>query len=108
MHLINQKFFNSEFEYNIKEKEDNDEIYEIDENDDLDKKDKKDKYDAEWRKKMCLINIVIGVSNIMNKLNLGKNFIINIIEKIILPVFVNDFHYINRIMNLALTANNIN
>ena len=102
------EFFNSEFECNIKEKEDNDEIYEIDENDDLDKKDKKDKYDAEWRKKMCLINIVIGVSNIMNKLNLGKNFIINIIEKIILPVFVNDFHYINRIMNLALTANNIN
>ena len=54
---------------------------------------------------MCLIKTVIEVNKIMSKLNLVKNFIINIIEKIILPVFVNDFYYINRIMNLA---NNVN
>ena len=57
---------------------------------------------------MCLIKTVIEVINIMKKLNLEKNFIVNIIEKIILPVFINDFYYINIIMNLALSANNIN
>ena len=57
---------------------------------------------------MCLIKTVVGVTNIMSKLNLNKTFIINIIEKMLLPVFVNDFYYINLIMNLALSSNNVN
>ena len=41
----------------------------------------------------------------MLKLNIDKNFVINIIEKMILPVFVNDFYFINEIMKLALISN---
>ena len=103
------EFFNSEFENNSQEKDNDDDIYDdIYENENNDEIDIKDKNNVDWRRKMCLIKTVIEVINIMNKLNLGKYFIINIIEKMILPVFVNDFVYINRIMNLALTANNVN
>lgn len=112
------EFFNSEFECNIREKEDEEneeEMYENDENEDNKTDDKpnnnitkneNENYDQ--RRKMCLFKTVIGVSGIMLKLNLDKNFIINIIEKMILPVFINDFLYINRIMKLALIANNSN
>ena len=108
------EFFNSEFENNIKQKEEDnedEEIYERDKNNDNNSNinnNIKDELDSDWKKKMCLIKTVIGVTNIMNKLNLCKNFIINILEKMVLPVFVNDFYYINRIMNLALAANNVN
>ena len=57
---------------------------------------------------MCLIKTVVGVTNIMSKLNINKHFSINIIEKMILPAFINDFYYINLIMNLALSSNNVN
>ena len=57
---------------------------------------------------MNLIKTVIEISYFMFKLNIERNFIINIIEKIILPVFINDFYYINIIMNLALNNNGIN
>ena len=94
------EFFNWEFENNTKEKEE-DEEYEINQ-------DKiNEENDDDWEKKMCLIKTVIGISNIMSKLNLDKNFIINIIEKMILPVFINDFYYINLIMNFALSTNNV-
>jgi hypothetical protein len=99
------EFFNFEFENNNKEQENNEEDYEYIKNED-DIKIKEN--DIDWDRKMCLIKTVIEVINIMNKLNLEKNFIVNIIEKIILPVFINDFYYINIIMNLALSANNIN
>ena len=99
------EFFNFEFENNNKEQENNEEDYEYIKNED-DIKIKEN--DIDWDRKMCLIKTVIGVINIMSKLNLEKNFIVNIIEKIILPVFINDFYYINIIMNLALSANNIN
>ena len=95
------EFFNWEFENNTKEKDD-DEIFENNEDE------KNDENDMDWKKKMCLIKTVIGFSNIMSKLNLEKNFIVNIIEKMILPVFINDFYYINLIMNLALSAIGIN
>ena len=67
-----------------------------------------EKEDLEERKKMNLIKTVIEISYFMFKLNIERNFIINIIEKIILPVFINDFYYINIIMNLALNNNGIN
>ena len=112
------EFFNSEFECNIREKEDEEneeEIYENNENEDNKTSDKlnnninkNENESINYRKKMCLFKTVIGVSGIMCKLNLEKNFIINIIEKMILPVFINDFLYINRIMKLALIANNAN
>ena len=108
------EFFNSEFENNIRQKEEDnedEEIYERDKNNENNSNinnNIKDELDSDWKKKMCLIKTVIGVTNIMNKLNLCKNFIINILEKMVLPVFVNDFYYINRIMNLALAANNVN
>ena len=99
------EFFNFEFENNNKEQENYEEDYEYIKNED-DIKIKEN--DIDWDRKMCLIKTVIEVINIMKKLNLEKNFIVNIIEKIILPVFINDFYYINIIMNLALSANNIN
>ena len=112
------EFFNSEFEYNIREKKDEEneeEMYENNENEDNKSDDKlnnsinkNDNENIDHRRKMCLFKTVIGVSDIMLKLNLDKNFIINIIEKMILPVFIDDFLYINRIMKLALLANNAN
>ena len=95
------EFFNWEFENNTKDKDEN-------ENENLNVNEEIGEDDEDWGKKMCLIKTVVGVTNIMSKLNLNKNFIINIIEKMILPVFVNDFYYINLIMNLALSSNNVN
>ena len=110
------EFFNSEFESNNNEKiEEEFEAFEEEKNEEnknntnnLSYINKNENEDLDKRKKICLIKTVIGVSNIMFKLNLEKNFIINIIEKMILPVFVNDFYYINHIMKLALIANNVN
>ena len=107
------EFFNSEFEYNMREKEDEEneeEMYENDEiEDDKNNNNNKNENDnIDHRRKMCLFKTVVGISGIMFKLNLDKNFILNIIEKMILPVFINDFLYINRIMKLALIANNAN
>ena len=98
------EFFNSEFEINNKVKEE-DRIYKIEKYED---EDKKEEVAEDYRKKICLIKTVIGVTNIMSRLNLEKNFIINIIEKMVLPVFINDFYYINVIMKLAFAANNVN
>ena len=98
------EFFNSEFENNNKEKEDIDEDNEKIKNEE----DNSEERSENWGKKMYLIKTVIGVVNIMGKLKLEKHFIVNIVEKMILPVFINDFYYINRIMNLALFANNVN
>ena len=94
------EFFNWEFENNTKDKDEN-------ENENLNVNEEIREDDEDWGKKMCLIKTVIGVTNIMSKLNLNKTFIINIIEKMLLPVFVNDFYYINLIMNLALSSNNV-
>ena len=105
------EFFNSEFENKIKQKEEvQEEIYERDKNDNNGNANSniKEEIDSDWKKKMCLIKTVIEVTNIMNKLGLEKNFVINILEKMVLPVFINDYYYIIRIMNLALTANNVN
>jgi hypothetical protein len=79
------EFFNSEFECNIREKEDEEneeEIYENNENEDNKTSDKlnnninkNENESINYRKKMCLFKTVIGVSGIMCKLNLEKNFI---------------------------------
>ena len=92
------EFFNCEFEFNIKENEyeENNSNEQINEENNINDK-----------KKMCLIKTVLIVCYIMFKLNIEKNFIINIIEKMVLPVFINDFYFINEIMKLALLANNI-
>ena len=68
----------------------------------------KNSFDINKKKKMCLIKTVITLCTIMLKLNINKNYVINIVEKMILPVFVNDFYFINEIMNLALLANKTN
>ena len=97
------EFFNSEFEFINKENNyiDND----INNNSDESDKEKNEIIDINYNKKMCLIKSVLLLSNIMLKLNIDKNFVINIIEKMILPVFVNDFYFINEIMKLALISN---
>ena len=59
-------------------------------------------------KKICLINSIFILCNIMLKLELSKNFVRNIIEKMILPIFINDMYFINRIMNLVLSSNQNN
>ena len=97
------EFFNAEFDINNKEKE-KEEIYEIEKSEAFYKREIDDE---EFKKKICLIKTIILVTNIMIRLNLEKNFIISIIEKMVLPVFVNDFYYINEIMNLAFAANNV-
>lgn len=99
------EFFNFEFEKNNEEQENDKEDSDYIQNED---EIKIKENDIDWEKKICLIKSIIRVINIMSKLNIEKNFIVNIIEKIILPVFINDFYYINIIMNLALSANNIN
>jgi len=64
--------------------------------------------DSNQNKKECLIISVITLSNIMLKLGINKNFVMDIIEKMILPVFINDFDFINEIMKFALITNTIN
>ena len=99
------EFFNTEFEFINKEINynyiNNDSIN----SDDLEKDKNNEIFDTNNNKKMCLIKSVLLLSNIMIKLNIDKNFVINIIEKMILPVFVNDFYFINEIMKLALLTN---
>ena len=101
------EFFNLEFEFNNKyiEFETNDMEFSFNE---INKDDIKYNFDINKKKKMCLIKTVITLCTIMLKLNIKKNFVINIVEKMILPVFVNDFYFINEIMNLALLANKTN
>jgi hypothetical protein len=98
------EFFHTEFESMNKEID-----YEFNDNDNSDDEkneiNKTDALDLNKNKKMCLIKSVIILGNIMLKLNIDKNFVINIIEKMILPVFVNDFYFINEIMKLALISN---
>ena len=95
------EFFNSEFEFINKEINyiNND----INNSDDLEKE-KNEMFAPNNNRKISLIKSVLLLSNIMLKLNIDKNFVINIIEKMILPVFVNDFYFINEIMKLALLA----
>ena len=93
------EFFNSEFESINKEID----LTYI--NSDDSENEKNETFDPNKNKKMCLIKSVLLLSNIMLKLNIDKNFVINIVERMILPVFVNDFYFINEIMNLALLAN---
>ena len=108
------EFFNLEFEYNKKEdNEDGEEIYE-DENNDDNKKGinniniiNNENEDFDTPIKMSLIKTVIEISEIMFKLKLEKNFVVNILENIILPNFTNDIQHINRIVKLSLIANNI-
>ena len=101
------EFFNLEFEFNNKniEFETNDMEFSFNE---INKDDIKYNFDINKKKKMCLIKTVITLCTIMLKLNIKKIFVINIVEKMILPVFVNDFYFINEIMNLALLANKTN
>ena len=73
------EFFNLEFEFNNKYGKEIEEEY------------FKDVVNDDNIKKFRLIKTVFYVSSIMFKLNLDKNIIINIIEKIILPVFINCF-----------------
>ena len=94
------EFFNLEFELNNKEIELRKENIFFSDNENKD-----DSCDINKKKKMCLIKTVMTLSSIMLKLNINMNFVINIIEKMILPVFVNDFYFIKEIMNLALLAN---
>ena len=98
------EFFNLEFEFNNKYLElekDNISDYEFIKKEDSNNK---KEIDINKKKKLCLIKTILTLSNIMIKLNLEKNFVINIIEKMILPVFVDDFYFINEIMNLALLS----
>ena len=97
------EFFNSEFEFINKEINYN--LNNNDINNSDDSENKNEIFDINNNKKMCLIKSVLLLSNIMLKLNIDKNFVINIIEKMILPVFVNDFYFINEIMKLALLTN---
>ena len=98
------EFFHTEFESMNKEID-----YEFNDNANSDEEkndiNKTEIFDLNKNKKMCLIKSVIILGNIMLKLNIDKNFVKNIIEKMILPVFVNDFYFINEIMNLTLLAN---
>ena len=102
---------------NIIKKEDNEddeEIYEEENNDDNKKGInniniiKNENEDFDTKIKMSIIKTIIEISEIMFKLKLEKNFVVNIIENIILPNFINDIQYINRIVKLSLIANNIN
>ena len=114
------EFFNLDFEYNNKEDyEDEEEIYEEEKNDDNKKginninniniiKNENGNEDFDIAIKMCLIKTVIEISEIMFKLKLEKNFVVDMIENTILPNFINDIQYINRIVKLSLIANNIN
>ena len=101
------EFFNLEFEFNNKniEFETNDMEFSFNE---INEDNIKYNFDINKKKKMCLIKTVITLCTIMLKLNIKKNFVINIVEKMILPVFVNDFYFINEIMNLALLENKTN
>ena len=94
------EFFNLEFELNNKEIELRKENIFFSDNENKD-----DSCDINKKKKMCLIKTVMTLSKIMLKLNINMNFVVNIIEKMILPVFINDFYFIKEIMNLALLAN---
>ena len=109
------EFFILEFEYNKKEaNEDDEEIYEEENNDDNKKGInniniiKNENEDFDTKIKMSIIKTIIEISEIMFKLKLEKNFVVNIIENNILPIFTNDIQHINRIVKLSLIANNIN
>ena len=97
------EFFNFEFEKNNFDIEidiENEDYSENNENE----YNKRNEIFVNKNKKLCLIKTIITLTNIMLKLNIEKNFVVNIIEKMILPVFVDDFDFINEIMNLALLA----
>jgi hypothetical protein len=109
------EFFILEFEYNKKEdNEDDEEIYEEENNDDNKKGInniniiKNENEDFDTKIKMSIIKTIIEISEIMFKLKLEKNFVVNIIENNILPIFTNDIQHINRTVKLSLIANNIN
>ena len=103
------EFFNLEFELNNKEIELQKENISFSENDDknndkININNSEDTCNLNKNKKMCLLKTIMTLSTIMIKLNINTNFVINIIEKMILPVFVDDFYFIKEIMNLALTV----